>query len=494
MKTIKTTRHRSILLLSLALFVSTTANSANSSLSLPEMGDASATILSADEDKRLGQAFMRSVRSQAEIVESPEINSYINALGYKLLGSAGSQQPYTFFVVNDPAINAFAGPGGYIGIHTGLILAAESEGELAAVVAHEIAHVSQRHLARAFQKASTGNLQTAAAILAAIIIGNPAVTQAAIALSTASNIQQQLNFTRDHEREADRVGIETLAQAGYDPRQMPAFFTRLQQSTRYMQSDLPELLRTHPVTPSRIADSSNRAEQFPPVKPRESDDFYLIQAQLQTLHGERQERLKILDTYTSPSTTQQYEQALWQLKSANLQQAEQLSQALLKKAPEKDLFIALQTRIELEQNTLEQAHTRLAEALNLYPNHPLLTLLQVETELRLNRAEQAVVLLRQLILQQGRFLLPSYYQLLAQAEMANGRESDSYQAMAEYYYLIGHTRSAVDQLKIALDRTDKEDSFRWQRLNSRLTELQNEVLELEGKMAKERSNANHSHP
>ena len=119
--------------------------------------------------------------------------------------------------------------------------------------------------------------------------------------------------------------------------------------------------------------------------------------------------------------------------------------------------------------------------------------MQVETQLRLNKTEQAVALLRQLILQQGRFLLPNYYQILARAEMAHGRESDSYQAMAEYYYLIGHTRSAVDQLKIALDRTDKEDSFRWQRLNSRFTELQSEVLELEGKAAKERSHASHTH-
>ncbi|MDZ4262216.1 MAG: M48 family metalloprotease [Pseudomonadota bacterium] len=484
MKTIKPNQRRLALLLSLTLLASTPVNGAGAGLNLPEMGDASATILSADEDKRLGQAFMRNIRSQVQLVESPEINTYINTLGYRLLGSANSQQPFTFFVVDDPSINAFAGPGGYIGIHTGLILAAESEGELAAVMAHEIAHVTQRHLARAFQKASGGGLQTAAAILAAILIGNPNVTQAAIALSAASNIQKQLNFTRDHEREADRVGIETLAQAGYDPRQMPAFFTRLQQATRYMQSDLPELLRTHPVTPSRIADSSNRAEQFAPVKAQESDDFYLIQALLHTHHDERQERLKSLTANREPTIAQIYEQALWQLDAANLPQAEALSQKLLSKAPEKDLFIALQARIELQQNNLAAAEQRLGAALKLYPNHPLLTTLQVETLLRQDKAAAAVTLLRRLILQQERFPLPGYYQLLAKAEMANGRDSDSYQALAEFYYLIGHTRTAVEQLKIALERTSKEDSFRWQRLNSRLTELQGEVLELEAKEGK----------
>ncbi len=487
MKTIKTNQRHLALLLSLTLLNSAPVNGAGTGLNLPEMGDASTTILSADEDKRLGQAFMRNIRSQVQLVESPEINTYMNALGYRLLGSANSQQPFTFFVVDDPSINAFAGPGGYIGIHTGLILAAESEGELAAVMAHEIAHVTQRHLARAFQKASAGSLQTAAAILAAILIGNPNVTQAAIALSTASNIQQQLNFTRDHEREADRVGIEILAQAGYDPRQMPAFFTRLQQASRYMQSDLPELLRTHPVTPSRIADSSNRAEQFPPVKVQEGDDFYLVQALLHTHHDERQERLKALTANKEPTVAQIYEQALWQLGAANLPRAKALNQELLSKAPEKDLFIALQARIELQQNNLAAAEERLAAALKLYPNHPLLTVLQVETQLRQDKASAAVALLRQLILQQERFPLPSYYQLLAKAEMANGRDSDSYQALAEYYYLIGQTRTAIEQLKIALERTDKEDSFRWQRLNSRLIELQGEVLELEKKEGKEKA-------
>lgn len=457
---------------------------AGANINLPEMGDSSATLLSAEEDKKLGQAFMRNLRTQAEIIESPEINAYLNALGYRLLSSAGSEQPFAFFVVDDPNINAFAGPGGYIGIHTGLILAAESEGELAAVMAHEIAHVTQHHLARAFQKASAGNMQTAAALLAAILIGNPGVTQAAIALSAAGNIQQQLNFTRDHEREADRVGIETLARAGYDPRQMPAFFTRLQQSTRYMESNLPELLRTHPVTPARIADSSNRAEQFPHVTGNESDEFYLIQALIRTLHGDKQQRLKELESIKSPTTAQRYEQALWQLDATNLQQAENLSRGLLKEAPERDLFIALQAKIELQQGKLEAAEQRLEAALKLYPSHPLLAILYANSELRLGKADKAATILRELIVQQERFILPAYYQLLAQAEMANGHESDAYQALAEYDYLLGQTRTAIEHLKTALDHTDKNDTFRWERLNTRLNDLQGEVLEAERKETK----------
>jgi predicted Zn-dependent protease len=279
-----------------------------------------------------------------------------------------------------------------------------------------------------------------------------------------------------------------LAQAGYDPRQMPAFFARLQQSSRYMESNLPELLRTHPVTPARIADSSNRAEQFAPVAAYEGDDFSLIQALLHTLHDERQQRLKTLEALPAPTTAQIYEQALWHLDGGNLPQAEKLNSALLAKAPERDLFIAFQAKIELQQGKLGAAGERLEAALKLYPHHPLLTVLQANTQLRLGQAEQAAAMVRELINQQGRFLLPSYYPLLAQAEMAAGRDNDSHQAMAEYYYLIGQTRTAVEQLKMALDRTSKEDSFRWERLNSRLNELQAEVLELERKEpAKEKS-------
>jgi predicted Zn-dependent protease len=475
-KTIKTNLRTLSLLLLLTLPTSQ-GWGAGANLNLPEMGDPSATILSAEEDKKLGQAFMRNLRGQVQIIESPEINAYLNALGYRLLSSAGSEQPFTFFVVDDPAINAFAGPGGYIGIHTGLILASESEGEMAAVMAHEIAHVTQRHLARAFQKASVSNMQTFAAVIAAILTGNPGVVEAAIAL----NIQQQLNFTRDHEREADRIGIETLAQAGYDPRQMPSFFTRLQQSTRYMESSLPELLRTHPVTPSRIADSSNRAEQFPRVTENEGDEFHLIQALIRTLHGDRQQRLKELAAIKKPTIAQRYEQALWQLDAANLQQAERLSKELLEETPERDLFIALQAKIELQQGKLEMAEQRLESALKLYPHHPLLAILYANCKLRLGKASKAAATLRELIIQQERFILPSYYQLLAKAEMANGHENDAYQALAEYYYLIGQTRTAVEQLKMALDRTDKTDGFRWERLNTRLNDLQGEILEEEKK-------------
>jgi len=162
-------------------------------------------------------------------------------------------------------INAFAGPGGYIGVNSGLILMTEAESELASVIAHEIGHVTQRHLFRAAEAAGRLSIPTMAATLAAILLGtqSPAMGQAAIMAIQAGSVQFQINFTRENEEEADRVGMQTLANSQFDPRSMPTFFERLQQSTRYYGQNIPEFLRTHPVTASRISDTRGRAETYP---------------------------------------------------------------------------------------------------------------------------------------------------------------------------------------------------------------------------------------
>ena len=449
---------------------------------LPDMGDPSSTILSAEEDYRLGQAFMRSLRQNVEIIEDPELNAYINSLGYRLLSSTGSDLPFNFFIVNDPSINAFAGPGGHIGIHSGLILAAETEGELAAVMAHEIAHVTQRHLARAFQKASNVQLQTAAAILAAIILGSPELSAAMITTAAAGNIQQQLNFTRSHEKEADRVGIDILINSGFDADNMPAFFSRLQESYRYMESSLPELLRTHPVTPNRIADSQNRASQYPNIKEQPSQNFAFIQAKLfardNVKHNNRLKEIEVrLDQDKPLSVAQRYEYALFQYQLGKLDVAEQYSQALLKQAPESVPFIALQAQIEIDKNDAEKAIKRLHQALRLFPHQPKLSVLYATALLQNGQAKKAAETMRALIQQQRQFILPSYYQLLAKAEMTAERNSNAYMALADYYYMIGYTRTAIDQLETALSLSQDDNSFQIERIKSQLAKLKVEALE-----------------
>ena len=215
---------------------------------LPDFGDASSAALSPADERELGAIFMRQIRAQLPVIDDPEIEDYAQSLGYKLLSGAGEGSlDFYFFVIADPIINAFAIPGGYIGIHSGLITSTESESELAAVIAHEIAHVTQRHIARSIAAAEGTQYATLAAVIAGILIGtqNSQAGQAAIAGATAAGTQSRLNFTRSNEQEADRVGINMMAKAGYDPRAMPAFFEKLDTASRYY-SKPPEFLSTPP--------------------------------------------------------------------------------------------------------------------------------------------------------------------------------------------------------------------------------------------------------
>lgn len=213
---------------------------------------------------------MREVRRSLTIVDDPQVQEYVSSIGYRLVAHADAGSgDFTFFVVQHEAINAFAAPGGFIGINTGLILASRNESELAAVVGHEIAHVTQRHLPRAFEQASQMNIPTAAAL----VLGrqNSNIGEAALATAFAANQQNRINFTRSNEQEADRIGIDLVARAQFDPNSMATFFERLQQTYRFYEGSLPEYLSTHPVTVSRIADARARADAYPPTAPgRES--------------------------------------------------------------------------------------------------------------------------------------------------------------------------------------------------------------------------------
>ncbi len=483
-------KYNSLLLIFCLIFIPPVTHS--EPLKLPDMGDPSSAVLSPEEDRQLGQAFMRSVRRALPVVDDVEVHTYINTLGYKLLANTDTNQAgFHFFVVDQPTINAFAGPGGYIGVHTGLILEAQSEGELAAVLAHEITHVTQRHLARAFQKASKANLQTAAAILAALILSSidPQAAQAAIVAATAGNIQQQLNFTRAHEKEADWLGIETLARAGYDPSYMASFFKRLQEASRYSDSAaIPELLRTHPVTANRISDAQSRAARYPRIADNALPGFEYVQAKLRVAQDHnRPGYVKQLENQINQSKAAnpllRYEYALALLSNNRLKQARKISDALIQQDPENINFITLKAKISDHLGQYDEAKQQLADALTLYPNHPWLTVLYTRVLMADGQPEAAAKHIRALITEQGPFSLPLYYRLLAKAQgMANHR-TDSHLSLAEYYYQIGQTRPAIQQLESALKLADEDNDYDRQRIEAKLKQLQEVALqeeELEG--------------
>ncbi|HLF22379.1 MAG TPA: M48 family metalloprotease, partial [Burkholderiales bacterium] len=198
-------------------------------ITLPDLGDASRTVISPAQERRLGEDFMRRARQSLAFSDDLEISDYLQTLGQRLVAHSDSPgTSFRFFAVNDPTINAFAVPGGFIGVHTALILAAESEAELASVLAHEISHITQRHIPRLLAEDQNATLPAMAAILAAILLAGHG-GEAAVALTGATLAQRGIGFTRAFEEEADRIGVRVLAQSGFDPRAMPAFFERMQQ-------------------------------------------------------------------------------------------------------------------------------------------------------------------------------------------------------------------------------------------------------------------------
>ncbi|MGH8671686.1 MAG: M48 family metallopeptidase, partial [Burkholderiales bacterium] len=265
---------------------------------LPDLGDAAQSDFSPLQERRVGDEVMRSIRNSGALLDDPEIDQYLNGLGYRLLKDTPTGgQDFQFFVIRDRTLNAFALPGGYIGVHTGLIATARTESELASVLAHEIGHVTQRHLARmvAAQKQST--IPSLAAMAAAILAAsyNPQLANAALTAVQAGAVQRQINFTREHEREADRIGLQILHSAKFDVHAMPEFFERLQRFNRFYDNNAPAYLRTHPLTTERIADIENRLLTLPYRQVTDSLDFQLLRAKLHASDGTPLQAVKFFE-------------------------------------------------------------------------------------------------------------------------------------------------------------------------------------------------------
>ena len=456
-------------------------------LTLPDFGDPSGTLISPIEEQQLGVEFMRSVRREVTVIDDPQIEEYIQNLGYRLVAGADPQPfRFTYFVIREPDINAFAGPGGYIGVNSGLILMAQSESELASVLAHETAHVTQHHLLRTFAKESRTSLPTMAALLAALILGghNPQVAEAAIASTVAGSAQMHISFTRENELEADRVGMQILVSAGYDPRYMAEFFERLQKATRFYQSGVPKLLMDHPVTTERIAYSRSRAEQYPHIAPPDDLPFELIRAKLRVLTtDDPNQSIQFFEnalkqkTYSNEEAAH-YGYALALLNKGEVAEARKQVKWLLDKSPNRIDYLIAEAQVESAADNGKVALKIYDDAIKLYPRNYPLTILDSTELIRDGQAPAARQLLQEYL--RYRDPKPLVYKLLAQAENDAGSRIESQQALAEYDYLNGQTRSAIEHLNQALSLTKKDDFYHSTRIEARLKELKQEA-ELEDK-------------
>lgn len=425
-------------------------------VTLPDLGDASATVITPAQERRLGEDLMRRARQTLTFLDDAEVNAYLQTLGLKLVAHSDSpRQDFRFFAIADPSINAFAVPGGFIGVHTGLILAAQSEAELASVLAHEIAHITQRHIPRMIAESQKTTLPAMAALLAAIVLAGSGQKggDAAIALTSATVAQKGLNFTRAAEEEADRLGIGLLAEGGFDPRAMPAFFERLQALNRHNETNLPEYLRTHPVTVARITDSRERAERMRYRQVPDSSEFLHARAKVRALApGDANElaqgfQVNLQQGKYADADAERYGYALALTRARRYDAARAEVKRLIERNPNNVSYRIAQAELEMAAGRIPSALAIYQAAYKRNPGYYPLQRYYSQALLKSGRGAEAAVIVRDAIKQQPED--PALYHLWAQAAGAAGRRAESHQAMAEYYYWSGNPDAAIEQLRLA---------------------------------------------
>ncbi len=487
--TVMVKQFRLVFHLALAIFIAFTVSinataedsiTSHEPIRLPDLGSPSDQYLTPAEEVRLGKAFMQKIRETEAVVDDPLISEYIQGLGNKLLKkSEASAQSFNFFVIEDPVINAFAGPGGHIGIFSGLILATQSESELASVIAHEIAHVTQKHLLRAFDAANQMSGKTAALILAAILVGvTTSSPDAGIAVASgvqASALQEQINFTRSNEQEADNEGIKILADSNFDPRAMPVFFERLTHASRLYDSGIPEILRTHPVTTNRIADSLGRAEEYPYKQYAGSIRYFLIREALRAKQFSTPDKavkhfsLGLKEGRHLNKEAHQYGYVLALAADQKYPQAQKLITELLMQRPEQAEYILLEAEILKQTGKPQQAIESLATANLLMPDNYPIAIAYVENLLESRKAQEAKQVVSRI-----RTLRPNdvrLFRLLSQSEKQLGHTTESHRLLAEAYVADGRLEAAIQQLQIASKSDDRQDFYLTSRIESRTKEL-----------------------
>lgn len=444
---------------------------------LPDLGESAQSELSPQMERRIGESIMRDIRlREPSYFDDPEIAGYIGQLGARLAAaSPEARQDFEFFVLRDATLNAFAMPGGFIGVHTGLILAAQSESELAGVLAHEISHVTQRHLARQIGKQNQAQMTQWLALAVAILAArsNSQMSQAAMMTGAAAGIQAQLNFSRDFEREADRIGIQILDRAGFDVRGMASFFERMQKFGRLYENNAPSYLRTHPLTSERISDMENRVLLAQYRQVPDSLDFQLVRAKLKAQQNSPREAVTEFETqlrekkYVSAAAAH-YGMAAALLRDKNPAGAEREVGELRRLKAASPMVETLAADAKRAQGDLAGALRILREARLRYPQSRALAYALLDALLADKQPQEALK-----IASAELQIYPSdaaLYGFQAQSYAALGRRLQQHRAQAELYALRGLLSPAIEQLQLAQKAGDG-DFYEHSQIDARLREL-----------------------
>jgi beta-barrel assembly-enhancing protease len=445
---------------------------------LPDLGSPEAAIISHDEERQLGYMIVQELRDQNALLEDPEISEYVNSVGDRLAAqSPDGAQGFQFFVVKDSVINAFAIPGGFVFINYGLILATNSESELASVLGHEIAHVTQHHIARSIRAQSQQAMTTMAAMLAAILIGavghgGGQAVEGGIAAAQGLAVQQQINFTRGEEEEADRVGIGYLAGAGFDTQAMGNFFEVLSRQEGLAATYIPQMLVDHPVTTDRIAEARSRAAQFPPRKAKDALSYALVRERVRVLTApgdrdiEKVYAQKLAKGENDMAT--RYGEALALMADNRPVEAEKILFELTKEHEGLIMLHAALGQAEVKANQTNDALGTFKHAVRLFPRNVPITVRYSEALIAAGNAKEAHSVLLDLF--NNVPPTPEQIRLTANAASAAGDTGDAYYYMGEYQLAGGNLPLAATQYQLALQAPGLS-SIQRQRYQARLDEV-----------------------
>jgi predicted Zn-dependent protease len=442
---------------------------------LPELGDVSATVMSPLQEQAIAEQILREVAVSPDVLQDVEVSDYLQALGSRLVENGpDKRQKFYFFVVRDLSINAFAMPGGVIGVHTGLILGANTESELAGVLGHEIGHVTQRHLARILASQKYDTFKNIAGLALALLLSrsNPQLATGAFTTVSALGIQNRLDYTREHEREADRIGLQILDSGGFDVRGMPSFFQIMQRGTRF-EGSAPSFLRTHPLTSERIADVTNRVESMQYRQVTDSIEFHLVRAKLRASNGVPESAITLFEQNIrerrfNNEMAEHYGLAVAQLRKNAFAQVEKELAWLRKNASAHVMIETLAARLEVAKNNPQQADKQYAAALARYPDNRALIYGYAEHYLAIKQPDKVVKLV---LAKQG--LYPDdahFYDLLAKAYSMQNKSLLSHQAQSEAHYRKYDLARAIEQMDLAAKANDG-DFYQQSIVEARLKQL-----------------------
>ncbi|MGX9417204.1 beta-barrel assembly-enhancing protease [Vibrio sp. WJH972] len=434
---------------------------ASNDIDLPDIGTVASSTLTIDQERLYGDAYMRVLRGNQPLIEDPVLSEYISTLGHKLVANADDvKTPFTFILVRNNELNAYAFFGGYVALHTGLFRYTRSESELASVMAHEIAHVTQRHLARSMESQANRSATTMAALAGSLLlaIAAPQVGVAALTATTAGSMQSAINYTRANEKEADRFGIDTLAKAGFSPQAMPTFFGRLSDEYRY-SSTLPAMLLTHPLPDSRITDSRSRSANYPQTNPPLSLQFQLARARVVVRYSglnttnaldwlARQKK----KNQAQLSTASAYGEALVYLNTKKTEQAEAILKKLLSNDPSNHFYLDAISDVYIAEEKYDQAIQMLNRALLQSPKNNVLTVNLANVLMQKKNYKEAAKLLQRYTHDDPNSTIG--WQLLAEANNHLGNEKEELASRAELFALKADWNKAIQYYTKASQLTE----------------------------------------